>query len=136
MTNNPKDFSGELVFTASRSSGPGGQNVNKVSTKVEVRFHVESSNLLSPEEKEFVLVVLAKKISSEGYLIVVSQSERSQLQNREKAVEKLNALINKAITPAKKRKPTRPSAESKARRLEAKKVQAEKKSSRKAIDID
>ncbi len=136
MTNNSKDFSGELVFTASRSSGPGGQNVNKVSTKVEVRFHIGRSTLLNDEEKERVRTILQNKINSEDELIVVAQSERTQLKNKQKAIEKFNALINKAITPPKKRKPTKPSPESKAKRLDEKKAQGEKKSSRKAIDID
>jgi ribosome-associated protein len=126
-----RDFSREFVFTASRSSGPGGQNVNKVSTKVELRFDVYHSDLLSEEEKEILRIRLQKKISAEGFLIIVSQSERTQLKNKEKTIEKFNTLIWKALTPVKKRRPTRPSAASKEKRIVAKKMQGEKKARRK-----
>jgi ribosome-associated protein len=126
-----EDFSREFIFSASRSSGPGGQNVNKVSTKVELRFDVPHSNLLSEEEKEILLIRLQKKINSEGFLIIVSQSERSQLKNKEKTIEKFYALLKKSLTPKKKRRPTRPTAAAKERRLEEKKMKAEKKERRK-----
>jgi len=73
-----RDFSNEIVFTASRSSGPGGQNVNKVNTKVELRFKINESNLLSEEEKLLLFQNLPTKINNDGELIVVSQSERTQ----------------------------------------------------------
>jgi ribosome-associated protein len=126
-----RDFTGELHFSASRSSGPGGQHVNKVSTKMELRFHVASSALLSDAEKELILEKLATRINSAGELILVSQSERSQLQNREKVIEKFYTLLTRALTPRKKRKPTRPSKASKEERLEAKRQQSEKKERRK-----
>jgi ribosome-associated protein len=126
-----RDFSKEFIFTASRSSGPGGQNVNKVSTKVELRFDVYHSDLLSEEEKEILRIRLQKKISAEGFLIIVSQSERTQLKNKEKTIEKFNTLIWKALTPVKKRRPTRPTAAAKEKRIEAKKMQGEKKARRK-----
>jgi ribosome-associated protein len=125
------DFSREFLFSASRSSGPGGQNVNKVSTKVELRFDILNSNLLSEEEKEILLIRLQKKINSEGFLIIVSQSERSQLKNKEKTIEKFYALLKKSLTPKKKRKPTKPNAAAKEKRLEEKKMNAEKKTRRK-----
>jgi ribosome-associated protein len=126
-----RDFSREFVFTATRSSGPGGQNVNKVSTKVELRFDVYNSAILSEEEKEILRIRLQKKISAEGFLIIVSQSERTQLKNKEKTIEKFHTLIWKALTPVKKRRPTRPSAASKEKRIVAKKMQGEKKARRK-----
>jgi ribosome-associated protein len=126
-----RDFYREFIFTASRSSGPGGQNVNKVSTKVELRFDVPHSILLSEEEKEILLIRLQKKINSEGFLIIVSQSERTQLKNKEKTIEKFYLLVTKALTPVKKRKRTRPSAVAKEKRLEEKKMNAEKKIRRK-----
>ena len=129
-----QDFSREFLFSASRSSGPGGQNVNKVNTKVELRFDVLHSELLSEEEKEILLIRLQKKISSEGILIIVSQSERSQLKNKEKTIEKFYALLKKSLTPKKKRKPTRPSAAAKEKRLEEKKMNAEKKTRRKEVN--
>jgi ribosome-associated protein len=127
-----RDFSSELHFSASRSSGPGGQNVNKVSTKVELRFHVASSMLLTDAEKELLSEKLAARISASGELILVSQSERSQLKNKEKVTEKFYALIIKALTPRKRRKPTRPSLASKEERLETKRRNSEKKTRRKA----
>ena len=100
-----RDFSPEFTFTASRSSGPGGQNVNKVSSRVELRFDVKGSALLTPDEKEIILLRLAKKINSEGELILVAQTDRSQLKNKEKAIEKFYAILNKALTPVKDENP-------------------------------
>ena len=132
MLNN-RDFSCELHFSASRSSGPGGQNVNKVNTKVELRFHVASSTLLSDEEKILLIEKLVKKINSEGELILVSQTERSQMKNKEKVIEKFYSLLTRALTPRKKRKPTKPSQASKEERLEEKRMQAQKKERRRRV---
>jgi len=126
-----RDFTREFLFSASRSSGPGGQNVNKVSTKVELRFDIPHSDLLTEEEKQKLITILQNKINSEGFLILVSQSERTQLKNKEKVTEKFYALLKKSLTPKKKRRPTRPSAAAKEKRLEDKKLNAEKKSRRK-----
>lgn len=128
-----RDFSPEFTITASRSSGPGGQNVNKVSTRVELRFDVKKSVLLSADEKEIILLKLQKKINSSGELILMAQTDRSQLKNRDKAVEKFYKLLIKALTPQKKRKPTRPSRAAKEKRLEEKLIQAEKKERRKKV---
>ena len=125
-----RDFSPEFTFTASRSGGPGGQHVNKVSTKVELRFDVLRSNLLTEAEKEMIQGKLFTKINSEGELILVSQSERTQLMNKDKVVEKFYLLLIKALTPVKKRKPTKPSKAAKEKRLEEKRMQAEKKERR------
>ena len=130
---NDRDFGSELHFSASRSSGPGGQNVNKVSTKVELRFHVTSSTLLSDDEKILLIEKLVKKINSEGELTLVSQTERSQMKNKEKVIEKFYSLLTRALTPRKKRKPTKPSQASKEERLEEKRKQAEKKERRKSL---
>jgi len=130
-----RDFSSEFEFSTSRSSGPGGQNVNKVSTKVELRFKIVDSLLLSDEEKQVVLIKLANKINKDGELILVSQSERSQLANKEKVIEKFYLLINKALTPQKKRKATKPSRQSKEKRLDIKKGISEKKTLRKRIEF-
>jgi ribosome-associated protein len=128
-----RDFSSELHFSASRSSGPGGQNVNKVNTKVELRFNIPSSSLLSDEEKGLLMEKLARKINSEGELILVSQTERSQLKNKEKAIEKFYSILTRALTQRKKRKPTKPSQASKEERLETKRKLAEKKERRKGL---
>lgn len=130
-----RDFSKEFSFSASRSSGPGGQHVNKVSTKMELRFHVLNSTLLSPEEKELILEKLAKRINQDGELILVSQSERTQLKNKERVTEKFYEILEKALTPRKKRRPTKPSAEAKEKRLEEKRLQAEKKRRRKKDNV-
>ncbi len=111
----------------SRSSGKGGQNVNKLSTKAEVRWNVDASEGFSPEEKEKIKEILRNRINKRGELVVVSQEERSQLQNRERAIERLNNLVEAVLMPEKERIPTKPTIGSKERRLEEKKKQAERK---------
>jgi ribosome-associated protein len=125
-----RDFTVELKFSATRSSGPGGQNVNKVSTKVELRLNIDSSSLLTEDEKVLLTEKLATRITVSGDLILVSQSERSQLKNKEKVIEKFYALLKRALTPKKERKPTVPSKASKEERLEEKRNQSEKKNRR------
>ena len=112
----------ELKFSTSRSGGPGGQNVNKVNTKIELRFRVAESHFLSDAEKEIILVKLKNRITAGGELLIVSQSERTQLMNRKKAEEKFYKLLASALTEKRKRKSTKPSAASKAKRLEKKKM--------------
>ncbi|GET34475.1 aminoacyl-tRNA hydrolase [Prolixibacter bellariivorans] len=131
-----RNFIAELKFSASRSSGAGGQNVNKVNTKVELRFHVESSVLLSPEEKSVLMRKLANRINKEGELILTEQNERSQLKNKEKVIDRFYRLINRALTPQKKRRATRPTMASRRRRLETKKQHSEKKSRRQNPRLD
>ncbi|MCB0806228.1 MAG: aminoacyl-tRNA hydrolase [Bacteroidales bacterium] len=125
----------ELSFTASRSSGPGGQHVNKASTKVEVRFNITASEILSEEQKSQLLENLANKITTEGELIVISQATRSQLDNKEKAIGKLLHMLEKALLPPKERKPTKPSKAAKEKRLDEKKRLSEKKEQRKPPEI-
>lgn len=120
----------ELQFTTSRSSGPGGQNVNKVNTKVTVRWNVRDSAFISSEEKELLLQKLATKLTSDGELIVSSQDKRSQLDNKEDALQKLALILQKAFFKKKKRKPTKPSKSSVQSRLDKKKKHSEKKKSR------
>jgi len=127
---NGRDFTPELVFSASRSSGPGGQNVNKVSTKMELRFHVTGSALLSAGEKELLMEKLGSRINKEGELVLVSQSGRSQLSNKEIVTGKFYDLLTKALTPRKKRKPTKPSLAAREKRLEDKRIRSEKKEQR------
>jgi len=128
-----RNFSGELVFSASRSSGPGGQHVNKVNTCVELRFNVTASSLLTEIEKQTIIKKLKSVLTSEGEIIIVSQTERSQLRNKENSIEKFNTLLNKALTKRKRRIPTKATKASLIKRLETKRKQAEKKSLRKNI---
>ena len=120
----------ELKFKTSRSSGSGGQNVNKVSTKVELRFSILNSVLLSDNEKERMRTKLKNRISIEDILIVVSDSERTQLGNKRKVIELFLELIEKALKKPKKRIKTRPTRASKERRLKEKKINSDRKQSR------
>jgi ribosome-associated protein len=129
-----RGFDDELKYSASRSSGAGGQNVNKVNTKVELRFHVMDSQLLSDDEKALLLSKLATQVSNEGYLILVAQTERSQLKNKEVVSEKFYQLLSKALTKRKKRKNTSPTAASKEKRLGSKRKLSEKKELRKKLE--
>lgn len=117
----------ELTFTTSRSSGPGGQNVNKVNSKVTLKFDIPSSTIFDEEEKGILLNKLKSKITTEGVLILASQDQRTQLQNKEAVVLKLEALLNKAFEKKKKRKSTKPTKGAIQERLNKKKQQADKK---------
>jgi ribosome-associated protein len=130
------DLSPEFVFKASRSGGKGGQNVNKVSTKVELNFDVMGSALLSDEQKAIIMAKLCNRITAEGKLQVIVQEERSQLGNKRLAVEKFYELLRKAFTPRKKRVATKPGRAAKEKRLKGKKQHSEKKSQRKKTGWD
>jgi len=130
-----RNFEDEFVFQASRSGGPGGQNVNKVSSKVELRFNIETSALLTEEEKGIILIKLANKINKVGELVIIAQTDRSQLKNKEKVIEKFYLLLEKVLTLRKKRLNTKPTRASVERRLESKRVQARIKEGRRDIDL-
>jgi ribosome-associated protein len=117
-----RNFESEFVFAASRSGGPGGQNVNKVNTKVELRFNICATSLLSVSEKELIFQKLKNKINSENELIIVSQTERSQLMNKQVVTERFYELVSKALTIPKKRRSTKPTLTSKVKRLEGKRI--------------
>ena len=121
----------EIQISASRSGGPGGQNVNKVSTKIELRFPVTSSETFQEKEKQAILAKLKNRINMEGELIVTSSTERSQWRNRENAIRKFFELLEKALSKPKKRKKTQPTTASKIKRIENKKKLAHKKQLRK-----
>lgn len=130
-----RDFSNEFIFTASRGSGPGGQNVNKVSSKVELRFHVGNSALLSEEEKILITEKLGNKINQEGFLQIIAQAERSQLQNKGAAVKRFYHLLQSALHRPKARKATKPSAPAVRERLQSKRKASLKKASRQGKDF-
>jgi ribosome-associated protein len=123
----------ELEFSASRSSGPGGQNVNKVNSKITLRWDVVHSQLLLPDQKEKVLQKLSHQLTKEGILMLTSQEKRSQLENKQEAVFKLNKLLISAFTIRKPRKKTKPSKSSKNARIKEKKQHSEKKQWRQKV---
>ncbi len=131
---NIPDLSAEFVFQASRSSGPGGQNVNKVNSKIELRFNIQESNILTEDQKQILLAKLSAKISLDGFLIVISQRDRSQLVNKEDAIRKIYCLIEKALQPVKRRKSTRPTRSSVEKRLAGKRIKADIKQNRQKLD--
>lgn len=128
-----RDFVTECKFATARSSGPGGQNVNKVNSKVELRFNISESKLLTEFEIATLNTKFAKRISTEGFLIITSQVYSSQLKNKENAIQKFLKLLNNSLKPVKIRKKLKLSKADKEKRLKNKKVISEKKSLRKKI---
>lgn len=126
----PRVPDAEIEIDFVRSGGPGGQNVNKTSTKAQLRWNVDASHGFSDAQKSLIRKRLSNKISKEGDAVLSSESERSQRQNKDAAIRRLNALVADALKPKKKRVPTKPTRGSKERRLKTKKERSEKKRSR------
>ena len=126
-----KSFAHELSYKTSRSSGSGGQNVNKVETSVTVLWKVEDSAVFTESEKERILLKLKNRINAEGILQLTVSESRTQLQNKKIAIEKIQELVNKSLIVPKNRIATKPSRAKVEKRLESKKKLSEKKENRK-----
>ena len=128
-----KDFLAELTFVYSRSSGPGGQNVNKVNSRVTLKWDVVHSSILNEEQKTLLLHKLSSRLTKDGMLMIMVQDNRSQLQNKETALQRLDIILTQALTPKKARKATKPSKAAKRKRIQTKKIHSEKKTWRRKI---
>lgn len=126
----------ELRLSFARSGGPGGQNVNKVETKVELRWAPGGSSALSPEDREWLLKRLAGRLTSDGDLVVTSQRTRDQIRNREDARDKLAEIVRKALLRPKPRKRTRPGRRAVERRIREKKQRGSLKTDRRPPDLE
>ena len=130
IENHKQELLRECKFKSSRSQGPGGQNVNKVNSKIELRFDIVNSSVINLEQKSLILEKLKTRISTEGILILSSQISRNQLDNKKDVIDKFLRLLTKSLRKPKKRIPTKVSRGSIEKRISNKKKLAEKKSNR------
>lgn len=126
----------EVSYKTSRSGGKGGQNVNKVSTKVELLFSIDDSALFTDDEKLLIKEKLQSRFNKDGYVQVICDEERSQLLNKEIALERLSTLLIRSLQKPKPRKVTKVSKQAKEARLAGKKIASQKKQSRRMKDFD
>lgn len=127
---------GDLSWSAARSSGPGGQNVNKVATKVVLRFDIEGTAALTQAQKRRLRKLAGRRLDAAGGILISAQAERSQRQNLERARASLRRMIRKSLVPPKRRVATKPSKSQKRRRLRDKRLQSEKKKRRAPVRGD
>jgi ribosome-associated protein len=125
---------GELAFAFSRSGGPGGQNVNKVSSKVELRWQPGTSSALREDDRAWLLQRLASRLTNDGTLLITSTLTRDQIKNRDDATRKLALIVRAALERPKVRRPTKVSRGAKRRRVADKRHRAETKSNRRTAD--
>jgi len=128
-------FENECIFRTSRSSGKGGQHVNKTESKVGLWFDVAASTMFTDEEKTRILSRLASSITVDGYLQLSCEEQRSQLQNKQSVIERAIAMLEKSLVVAKPRRRTKPSKAAVEKRLEEKRKQSFKKSERSKLDV-
>lgn len=130
MDLNKADLQKEVIYKTSRSGGKGGQNVNKVSTKVELLFDIERSGLFHDEDKVLIMNKLQNRLNKDGYIQMISEEERSQFLNKERAMDKLISLLTQSLQRPKPRRATKVSKGVKAKRLDQKRIQSVKKQMR------
>ena len=132
---NPNLLLPDVQYQFARSGGAGGQNVNKVATKAELRFNIRDTALLTDEQRIVLTEKLANKITTEGELVLTHQTERTQLANKEKVTKKFLRLIEKAFEMPRPRRATKPSKAAVAERIAGKKRKGDVKAGRRKVDF-